>query len=49
MFLPPAVMMMSFIRSVMWKKPSSSMRADVAGVQPAVASSVSAVFSGWFR
>ena len=36
MFLPPAVMMMSFLRSVMRRKPSCVELADVAGVQPAV-------------
>ena len=36
-FLPPAVTMMSFLRSVIVRKPSSSISPDVAGVQPAVA------------
>ena len=36
MFLPAALMISSFLRSTIHRKPSSSMRADVAGVQPAV-------------
>ena len=33
----PPVMIMSFLRSTMLKKPSASMRGDVAGKQPAIA------------
>ena len=36
MFLPPAVTMMSFLRSVILTKPSSSICRDVAGAEPAV-------------
>ena len=36
MFLPPEVTMMSFLRSVMVRKPSRVEHADVAGVEPAV-------------
>ena len=36
MFLPAEVMISSFLRSTIEKKPSSSIGADVAGVQPAV-------------
>ena len=36
MFLPPAVMIMSFLRSVIRRKPSVVDLADVAGAQPAV-------------
>ena len=36
MFLPPAVTMMSFLRSVIVTKPSLVDRRDVAGAQPAV-------------
>ena len=35
-FLPPAVMMMSFMRSVMVRNPSCVEEADVTGVEPPV-------------
>jgi len=45
MFLPPAVMMMSFIRSVMVTNPSSSME-PTSPVCSQPSTMVSAVFSG---
>jgi hypothetical protein len=49
MFLPPEVMMMSFIRSVILTKPSLSIEPTSPVCSHPLASMVSAVFSGWFR